>query len=175
MLARRAAAVLAVLVMAGDAACAATPPGFDARLRRRNHEPLLPHPEILHPQDIPPLPSGFTMTIAASGDGGAALAEKPLQLPREVARRLLECWNPPTGKTGEITVRVQFSRSGAVIGEPRVSYIKADPGFGERDELAASIRKAIADCTPLRFTPAFGAAIAGYPFAIRFIADGRKT
>jgi hypothetical protein len=93
--------------------------------------------------------------------------------PRDVARRLAACWSPPEEKDGvapEVTLRLQFSRSGAVIGEPRITYVRAGGGGEGRAAVVRSIRTALDDCTPLRFTGSLGAAIAGYPFAIRFMA-----
>ena len=168
---RRRAIAAALAFFAGTAAAGAvTPYGFERHLRHRNHEPRLPHPEILRPDDEPPLSSGFVMTIAKPAQGAASLAGGDLNLPRDVAQRLAECWNPPAGDDNEITVRVQFSRDGKVIGQPRVTYVKSTA----RDALVDSLRAAFADCAPLRFTPSLGAAIAGYPFAIRFVAGGAK-
>jgi hypothetical protein len=77
------------------------------------------------------------------------------------------------GAPAEITLRLQFSKAGRVVGEPRVTYVAA-PG-DERSKVIESMKAALKDCTPLRFTPRLGAGIAGYPFAIRFIAARRKS
>ncbi len=68
----------------------------------------------------------------------------------------------------EVTVRLSFSRAGAVIGEPRVTYVHSPATVGLREKIAASVLAAIKTCTPLPFTPALGAAIAGRMFSIRF-------
>ena len=91
--------------------------------------------------------------------------------PRDIAEQLAECWSPPApgeGETYEISLRLGFTRSGGVIGAPAVTYIKA--GGGDREALRRSILAAISACAPLRFTPDLGSAIAGRPFAIRFVA-----
>ncbi len=65
-------------------------------------------------------------------------------------------------------MRLSFSSAGAVIGEPRVVYVRAPAEPGLREKIVASILAAVRDCTPLPFTPSLGAAIAGRMFAIRF-------
>jgi len=167
---RRAAVALCLAIMLiAWPAVAVTAPHQEARWRHRAHAPPLPHPEILHPVDPLPLPSGFVMTIRKSD--GLPLAEAPLHRPREIAQRIAECWSPAAA-TDDVTIRAQFSRDGAVIGEPRVTHVGAAPDEAARAAMAASIRAALAQCAPLRFTASLGAAIAGYPFAIRFIAGG---
>lgn len=91
---------------------------------------------------------------------------------REVFQALQACWDPPRGSSGptgeEITVRLAFRRNGEVLGEPRVTYRKpgSDPEHGAA--FTRAVREAFARCTPLPFTPAFGAAVAGRPFTVRF-------
>jgi hypothetical protein len=141
--------------------------------RRHNGVPPLPFPELLHPQDQLPLPSGFTMTLV-HGAEAAPDASATLERPRDVARRLSACWSPPAvaGDPAQVTVRLQFSKSGQIIGEPRFTYVSA--GTSDRGKVLDSMRQALQQCVPLRFTASLGAAIAGYPFAIRFISDRRK-
>jgi hypothetical protein len=62
---------------------------------------------------------------------------------------------------------LSFSSAGAVIGEPHISYIRATEQAGLREKIKASVLAAIKACTPLRFTPSLGAAIAGRIIAIR--------
>ena len=64
-------------------------------------------------------------------------------------------------------MRLSFSRTGAVIGEPRITYISAPAHAGLREKITISVLAAIRACTPLPFTPALGEAIAGRMFAIR--------
>ena len=70
------------------------------------------------------------------------------------------------GQILEVTVRLAFSRTGAVIGEPRVAYIRAPAQAGLHEKIAASVLAAIRACTPLPFTASLGAAIAGRILAI---------
>jgi hypothetical protein len=128
-------------------------------------------PAPLSPLDLarPPqgtsLPQGFTMTVQQPGpDAG----DGPIARPRDVGERLAVCWTSP-GDGSEATVRLAFDRRGHVLGEPRITYLKAGPGTS-RTAVRESMERAIAECAPLRFTPDLGSAIAGRPFTIRFIA-----
>lgn len=89
----------------------------------------------------------------------------------EIAPALRRCWNPPAmaGRDGVMaTVRFSLRRDGTLFGQPRVTWEtrQSDPDLRER--FTASIIAAVRDCTPLRLSPRFGAAIAGRPFTIRF-------
>lgn len=90
-------------------------------------------------------------------------------VPQDVARSILACWHAPH-EGDEITLRMSFRRDGSVFGKPRITYMRASGGPDGQADLANSALAAIADCTPLRFTPALGAAIAGRVFLIRFVA-----
>ncbi|MGO9473605.1 MAG: hypothetical protein ACLPWS_09395 [Rhodomicrobium sp.] len=113
------------------------------------------------------------ITVIAWRLGGGALAQTasaPLTLPAQIGDRLSKCWTPPRTEPPrliEVTVRLSFSRAGAIIGEPRVVYIRAPAEAGLRESIASSVRAAVKACTPLPFSPALGAAIAGRIFAIR--------
>jgi hypothetical protein len=146
-------------------------------VRRRSGTPALPYPEILRPQDDLPLASGFVMTVTKS-DRDNRDNRYALSRPRDVAERIASCWNPPRSdakEDREVTLRLQFSRNGTVIGKPQVTYVQPGSGQGARSVLIQSIETAIHDCTPLQFTGSLGPAIAGYPFAIRFIAAGKQS
>jgi hypothetical protein len=130
-----------------------------------------PYPQGQTPRSLTSPPSGvsqgYTMTIERAG---LAMATGALSRPRQVGEHMAACWEPPAAGT-EVSVRVSFARSGEVIGSPRVTYVK--PGQGvERAEVVRSAEQAFARCLPLRFTADLGSAIAGRPFAFRFIAPG---
>ena len=157
---------LALAFCAGDAL--AVTARWQRHWRKHSHAPPLPYPEILRPMDAPPLSSGFVMDVTKTGDADGA---PPVSRAGEISGRIAACWRPPESRERrEITLRLQFAATGRVIGEPKVTYVMA--GSGSREALVESIRAAIAACTPLRFTDAFGPGIAGRPFAIRFIAAG---
>jgi hypothetical protein len=73
----------------------------------------------------------------------------------------------------DVTVLVSFTRDGAILGHPRVTY--ETEGVSDNDRLAYRIAamEALQRCTPLPFTEGLGGAVAGRPFAIRFWT--RKT
>ncbi len=110
---------------------------------------------------------GFTMTVIKQP---SMQPRGAIDRPRTVAERLAACWEPPS-RGVEVTVRVAFHRNGTLIGEPRVTYVNSGAG-ADRVIVTRSMEKALARCLPLRFTADLGSAIAGRPFAIRFIAPG---
>ncbi|MDP2357601.1 MAG: hypothetical protein Q8M31_16280 [Beijerinckiaceae bacterium] len=156
------------------------PPGPSDPLDRLYPGPLRPDPipdtqtpvPAPYPRGQTPRPpsgvsQGYTMTINRAG---IAMATGALSRPRQLGEHLAACWEPPAAGS-EVSVRVSFSRSGEVIGSPRVTYVK--PGQGvDRAAVVRSVQQAFARCLPLRFTADLGSAIAGRPFAFRFIAPG---
>ena len=158
-----------------------------------------PYPDALRPQTQFPR-AGFTTTLTKkfgrkksnSRKSGTRqnrpekmgwLAQVPssapsaiaIDKPGEVSSRLVACWKPPALPVHqEVTVRVGFNRDGRAIGEPRITYTGGALNDSHRETLRRSIISAISDCTPLRFTPGLASAIAGRPFAIRFIAPAQK-
>ena len=105
--------------------------------------------------------------------GAPATPPQPVNVPGDVARAIAACWHPPH-EGDEITLRMSFRRDGSVFGKPRITYMKATDGPDGQAALATSIYEAIAACSPLRFTPSLGAAIAGRTFLIRFVAPRRE-
>jgi hypothetical protein len=106
---------------------------------------------------------------ARRGDGRI-----PMRIERigDVFAAVKACWRTPPGSgfSGEeITVRLAFKRSGEVLGQPRITYYRAGTDSPARAAFAQSVRDALARCTPLPFSPAFGAAVAGRPFTFRFL------
>ena len=135
--------------------------------------PRTPYPAALHPLPLTQLPQGFTMTVTRIAGEAAEPADGAIARPRDVAEHIADCWRPaPTSgdDTREISLRLSFSRDGGVIGAPAVTYAKAGPDPVDREALRSSILAAVNACTPLRFTGGLGSAIAGLPFAIRFVA-----
>ncbi len=96
----------------------------------------------------------------------------------DVSAAFRACWVPPPldqARPGmQVTVVVSFSRSGEIIGEPRFSYVAAGATGADRDRYRQAALDAVHRCAPLHFTPGLGGALAGRPFAIRFI-DNRRT
>ncbi|WP_158809442.1 hypothetical protein [Beijerinckia sp. L45] len=98
-----------------------------------------------------------------------AEAAPALNLPGEIGARIAACWHPPA-EGDEVTLRLSFRADGSLFGKPRMTYVKAVGGADGEAAVANSIFAALQACSPLRFTPALGAAIAGRTFLIRFVA-----
>jgi hypothetical protein len=94
---------------------------------------------------------------------------------RDVFAELRRCWIPPgeqAVKPGtQISVRLSFRRDGSIFGAPKLTY--ATPGIpqGVRKSYWEAIMGAFHRCTPLPFDKGLGGALAGRPFAIRFVDD----
>lgn len=112
---------------------------------------------------------GFTMIMAGDAPPKPD-SSTSLQRPRDVARAMRICWRPPahSGKQ-EITVRLAFNRDGSVLGTPKITYVQRDLPADQKTALRQSLLDAIGVCAPFRFTPGLASAIAGRPFAIRFV------
>ena len=103
-------------------------------------------------------------------------AAEPLDSIKDVVARLQQCWKPPArsqARAVDVTVLVSFTRDGAILGQPRVTY--ETEGAADNDRLAYRIAamEALQRCTPLPFSEGLGGAVAGRPFAISFWT--RKT
>jgi hypothetical protein len=106
-------------------------------------------------------------------------ADRPAPANRldEIGPRLLRCLRMPDygiARPGmRITVRLAFTRDGAILGEPRFTF--ATPGVSA--EVLTAYKRAVIDmlnrCTPLPVTKELGNAIAGRPFVIP-IVETRK-
>jgi hypothetical protein len=110
-------------------------------------------------------------------DAQAGAAPKKLNTIREVFTALRGCWVPPAedqvSPGMQLSVRLSFKRNGEPIGEPRLTYVT--PGISERDRqnFWEAVRATLHRCEPLAFTNELGGALAGRPFAIRFV-DNRQ-
>ena len=100
------------------------------------------------------------------GPGGA-----PVNTIRDVFDKLSGCWKPPSAAVAtpmDITVRFSFNRSGEILGKPRITYESATATENDRLAYRIAVMEALQRCTPMPFTEAMAAAIAGHPFAIQF-------
>jgi hypothetical protein len=91
-----------------------------------------------------------------------------------IATGIAACWRP-LHDDDQVTVRVSFTRDGAVIGEPRLVFVQSSRGRADDAALAHSMVTAVRDCTPLHFSARLGSAIAGQVLDIRFIGRSRAT
>lgn len=89
----------------------------------------------------------------------------------EVGSALIACWSPPDGSAGmKVTVRLSLKRSGALFGEPRITYSRLGKDEKLNRAFVASVLQSLDDCTPVNLTEAMGGAVAGRPFTLRFQA-----
>lgn len=97
----------------------------------------------------------------------------------QVGPYLRECWRPPAGFKPatklDATVRFSLTRTGDLVGQPRVTYVNALASKAQRSALVDSVTAALKSCSPLPLSQRFGAAIAGRPISIRFIIDAPST
>jgi hypothetical protein len=106
--------------------------------------------------------------------GLTAAPAEPAQLNTiaDVFARLKACWRPPDPARVhpdiDITVAVSFTRSGEILGRPRVTYESEQADDNDRLLYRIAAMEALQRCTPMPFTEGLGGAVAGRPFAIRF-------
>ncbi len=115
---------------------------------------------------------------AASLAAGGALAQPPGAVARfdDIGPALLACWKPPVGSDGmEITLVFSVSRSGAILGRPKISYAKLFGANETQRRFVASALLALARCTPLALSAQLGGAIAGHPIAMLFRAAPARS
>jgi hypothetical protein len=91
---------------------------------------------------------------------------------REVRAALRACWAPPNISIEHadlsISVRLSFKRNGDMLGIPLITHTSRDISEDERRAYHAALNDALARCTPLPFSEAFGGVIAGRPINVRF-------
>lgn len=91
----------------------------------------------------------------------------------EIGPLLTRCLRLPPAELARpgmrVTLRISFTRDGAILGEPRFTYVT--PGVPV--EIKAAYQRALVDmldrCTPLPITVELGGAIAGRPFIFPII------
>jgi len=92
---------------------------------------------------------------------------------RAVFAALRSCWVPPAKEDfqpgTQLSVRLSFKRNGEIFGKPRVTYVTPGLPGHVRQAYWDAVEAAVERCTPLAFTDGMGGALAGRPFAIRFV------
>jgi hypothetical protein len=89
----------------------------------------------------------------------------------DVLERLRSCWQPPPkGRANpiDITVIVSFTRAGAILGHPKISYESDEATDNDRLMYRIAVMETLQRYAPMPFTEGLGGAVAGRPFAIRF-------
>jgi hypothetical protein len=138
-------------------------------------------PRACTPEALFPFSQQLQLTIKSSdvrpADGQAVAEPKKLNTIRDVFAALRRCWVPPAEDQVspglQLSVRLSFKRNGEPIGEPRLTYVT--PGISQRDRqnFWEAVQATLHRCEPLAFTSELGGALAGRPFAIRFV-DNRE-
>jgi len=92
---------------------------------------------------------------------------------RAVFAALRSCWVPPAKEDfqpgTQLSVRLSFKRNGEIFGKPRVTYVTPGLPGHVRQAYWDAVEAAVERCTPLAFSRGLGGALAGRPFAIRFV------
>jgi hypothetical protein len=89
----------------------------------------------------------------------------------DVMERLRSCWQPPPKSRAnpiDITVIVSFTREGAILGHPKITYESEQATDNDRLLYRIAVMETLQRCAPMPFTEGLGGAVAGRPFAIRF-------
>lgn len=108
---------------------------------------------------------------ALPGLAPGAGAEPRISTLGEVGPALTRCWRAPDGLEGhEVTLRFSLRRDGTLIGAPRITYSRLPGDDADARRFVASVLAAVAACLPVAVTDELGAAIAGRPLTIRFLA-----
>jgi hypothetical protein len=122
--------------------------------------------------------------LAAGSQGLRAEDATPPQAPqrppllntlRDVGMALEICWRanePPLAQARpgmNVTVMLTFTRSGALQGEPRFTYVTPEAPAETKALYQRAAVAAINACTPLPFSEALGNALAGTPKVMPFI------
>jgi hypothetical protein len=143
------------------------------------------------PQFLPPIGQDLRLTIISTDDNdqqttpGAAdqnadkaenpADKKPLNSISEMYAALRACWTPPPKDEGrhgmQYTIRFAFKRDGAIVAPPRRTYSSREAPDNVRDTYRDAVDAALKRCTPLHFSAGMGGAVAGRPFAIRFVDE----
>ncbi len=133
-------------------------------------------------------PSAGRGAPTASGGGSGLRADvrlsearaKPAQIDRlaDLVPYLHSCWLGPAALSAtrlDATIRFSVTRTGALAGEPRVTYVSRQASAEQREAIIVALRATLARCAPLPLTDRFGAAIAGRPMSIRFILNAPSS
>jgi hypothetical protein len=114
------------------------------------------------------------LALALGAQAEAREAQPVVARVHSIATGIAACWRPPHDND-QVTVRVAFTREGAVIGEPKIVFVRSSGGRADDSALARSMLRAIQECTPLHFSARLGSAIAGQVLDIRFIGRSRAS
>jgi hypothetical protein len=109
--------------------------------------------------------------LLVSWVGSAQAEPNRLDTLKDVFAKLSSCWKPPPlarANPIDITVIVSFTRDGAILGHPKITYESEQATDNDRLMYRIAVMETLQRCAPLPFTEGLGGAIAGRPLAIRF-------
>jgi hypothetical protein len=101
----------------------------------------------------------------------ASAAPPQLDTLKDIFVRLHSCWKPPPlsqASPMDITVVVSFTREGAILGHPKITYESEHASDNDRLKYRIAVMETLQRCTPLPFTEGLGGAVAGRPLAVPF-------
>ncbi len=111
------------------------------------------------------------LLLPATAWGASNAPKERLNTIRDVYRALAACWVPPPDAVVnpglEITVQMSFKRDGEVFGA-RITYASRAMSDEDRALYHGALLEMLARCSPLPFSDALGAAIAGQQFIFHF-------
>ena len=70
------------------------------------------------------------VALALGARAQPAEAQSPVTRVHGIATGLAACWRPPHDDD-QVTVRISFTREGAVIGEPRIVFVRSSGGWAD--------------------------------------------
>ena len=114
---------------------------------------------------------GFAAALLLLSSVGAQAEPARVDNIREAYARIGRCWKPPPASRAnaiDITVIVSFTRSGEILGRPKVTYESAEATDNDRLMYRVAVMETLQRCTPMPFTEGMAGAIAGRPFTIQF-------
>jgi hypothetical protein len=105
----------------------------------------------------------------------------PLERLTDVGPALAQCLQNPNrpqlsqqNQHREVTFLFSFRRDGTLIAPPRLTHSEPPAQADHQRPFADAARAAILACAPFPFTARFASAIAGRPFAVRIIDQGKS-
>jgi hypothetical protein len=101
--------------------------------------------------------------------GAFAQDAQPASTLVELQRQFLGCIEAhPVGPAGSVvTFAYMLKRDGSVFGKPRITFYHLEGEAEAKRQFLEEAERALDACTPLKVTPALGAAIAGRMFWVR--------
>lgn len=126
------------------------------------------------PPSLRPFGQELRVTIGSRAPASTERAGE-LKTIGDVFAAIGRCWAPPDRRYAahgtQISMRLSFKRNGEILGEPRITYIS--PGIPDQTKqlYAAAARETVRRCSPLPLSAGLGGALAGRPFAVRFVED----